>query len=304
MPIRIDKLEDLAGQEGSLHLALGVFDGVHIGHQAVIARAVDAARERGGKSFVVTFSPHPIRVIAPGKAPSSLLATLDDKAELLKSHGIAGLLVIHFDEAFAEMDAADFVRKICAGNVATIAVREDWRFGSQRLGDVGMLRKMSVELGFRLESVAPVMWDGERISSTRVRQAIRDGNFDAVLQMLGRAYEISGVVIEGRKLGRELGFPTANLRTGDQQVPRDGVWAVEVDGHLKGVANLGTRPTVGEGERLLEVHIFDYSGDLYGKTLKVRFDKFLREERKFDSVDELRAQIGLDVAAATSELSS
>lgn len=167
-----------------------------------------------------------------------------------------------------------------------------------------MLRKMSMELGFRLESVAPVMWDGERISSTRVRQAIRDGNFDAVLQMLGRAYEISGVVIEGRKLGRELGFPTANLRTGDQQVPRDGVWAVEVDGHLKGVANLGTRPTVGEGERLLEVHIFDYSGDLYGKTLKVRFDKFLREERKFDSVDELRAQIGLDVAAATSELSS
>ena len=304
MPIRIDKLEDLAGQEGSLHLALGVFDGVHIGHQAVIARAVDAARERGGKSFVVTFSPHPIRVIAPGKAPSSLLATLDDKAELLKSHGIAGLLVIHFDEAFAEMDAADFVRKICAGNVATIAVGEDWRLGSQRLGDVGMLRKMSMELGFRLESVAPVMWDGERISSTRVRQAIRDGNFDAVLQMLGRAYEISGVVIEGRKLGRELGFPTANLRTGDQQVPRDGVWAVEVDGHLKGVANLGTRPTVGEGERLLEVHIFDYSGDLYGKTLKVRFDKFLREERKFDSVDELRAQIGLDVAAATSELSS
>jgi riboflavin kinase/FMN adenylyltransferase len=304
MPIRIDKLEDLAAQEGSLHLALGVFDGVHIGHQAVIARAVDAARERGGKSFVVTFSPHPIRVIAPGKAPSSLLATLDDKAELLKSHGIAGLLVIHFDEAFAEMDAADFVRKICAGNVATIAVGEDWRFGSQRLGDVGMLRKMGKELGFRLESVAPVMWDGERISSTRVRQAIRDGNFDAVMQMLGRAYEISGVVIEGRKLGRELGFPTANLRTGDQQVPRDGVWAVEVDGHLKGVANLGTRPTVGEGERLLEVHIFDYSGDLYGKTLKVRFAKFLREERKFDSVDELRAQIGLDVAAATSEFSS
>lgn len=297
MPIRIDKLEDLASQDSPLHLALGVFDGVHVGHQAVITRAVDAARKQGGKSFVVTFSPHPIRVIAPAKAPGSLLATLDDKAQLLKSLGIDGLLVIHFNEEFSRMGAEEFVNGLCTGNVATIAVGEDWRFGSKRLGDVEMLRRMGTELGFRLEAVAPVMWDGERISSTRIRQAIRDGNFDAVTQMLGRSYEVSGIVIEGRKLGRELGFPTANLRLGEQQVPKDGVWAVEIDGHLKGVANLGTRPTVGEGERLLEVHIFGFSGDLYGKSLRVRFVRFIRDEMKFGSLDELRAQIALDVAA-------
>ncbi len=298
MPIRIDKLEDMAAQDGPLHLALGVFDGVHAGHQAVIARAVNAAREQGGKSFVVTFSPHPIRVIAPDKAPASLLATLDDKADLLKSLGIDGLLVIQFDEAFSKMGAEDFVRKICVGKVATIAVGEDWRFGSKRLGDVEMLRAMSAELGFCLEAVAPVMWDGERISSTRIRQAIRDGNFDAVTKMLGRTYEVSGVVIEGRKLGRELGFPTANLRLGEQQVPKDGVWAVEVPGYGNGIANLGTRPTLGAGERLLEVHLFGFSDDLYGKPLKVRFTGFIREEKKFGSVDELRTQIGQDVAAA------
>ena len=297
MPIRIDRIEDLARQGEPLHLALGVFDGVHVGHQAVIARAVDAARENGGKSFVVTFSPHPIRVIAPAKAPSSLLATLDDKAEILRSLGIDGLLVIHFDEDFAKMDAEDFVRRICDADVRTIAVGEDWRFGSKRLGDVGLLRRMGADLGFRLEAVAPVMWDGERISSTRIRQAIRDGNFSAVEEMLGRPYEISGTVIEGRKLGRTLGFPTANIRPGDQQLPKDGVWAVTADCDFKGIANLGMRPTVDGTERLLEVHLFDFSGDLYGKEMRVRFGRFIREEIKFAAVEELKEQIARDVAA-------
>jgi len=161
-----------------------------------------------------------------------------------------------------------------------------------------MLRRMGGELGFQLEAVPPVMWDGERISSTRIRQAIRDGNFDAVEEMLGRPYELSGTVIEGRKLGRGLGFPTANLRLGERQTPRDGVWAVKVDGVRKGVANLGTRPTVDGGERLLEVHLLDFSGDLYGKELRVRFEKFLRPERKFGSLEELREQIGRDAEEA------
>jgi riboflavin kinase/FMN adenylyltransferase len=298
MPIRIDKLEELAAQDGPLHLALGVFDGVHVGHRAVIARAVEAARKEGGKAFVVTFDPHPIRVIAPEKAPASLLATLDEKAAVLKALGVDGLLVIHFDMAFAKMDAEEFVRKLLAADVRTVAVGEDWRFGSKRSGDVAMLRRMGGELGFQLEAVPPVMWDGERISSTRIRQAIRDGNFDAVEEMLGRPYELSGTVIEGRKLGRGLGFPTANLRLGERQTPRDGVWAVKVDGVRKGVANLGTRPTVDGGERLLEVHLLDFSGDLYGKELRVRFEKFLRPERKFGSLEELREQIGRDAEEA------
>jgi riboflavin kinase/FMN adenylyltransferase len=298
MPIRIETFAELAAQEAPLHLALGVFDGVHTGHQAVIAEAVKAARDSGGKAFVVTFSPHPIRVIAPEKAPTSLLATLDDKAEIVKALGVDGLLVIRFDTEFAKTGAEEFVRKICAGNVATIAVGVDWRFGSKRAGDVEMLRRMGGELGFNLIAVPPVMWDGERISSTRIRQAIRDANFEAVEKMLGRPYEVSGTVIEGRKLGRELGFPTANLRLGDQQLPGDGVWAVEVDGSMKGVANLGVRPTVGGGERLLEVHVFGFSGDLYGKLLRVRFVKFIRSERKFASLEELREQIGKDAAEA------
>ncbi len=302
MPIRIDKLEELAAQDGPLHLALGVFDGVHVGHQAVIKRAVDAAARDGGKSFVVTFSPHPIRVIAPEKAPAALLATLDEKAAVVKALGVDGLLVIHFDLAFASMAAEEFVRKLCTGNVRTIAVGVDWRFGSNRSGDVPMLRRMGEELGFNLEAVSPVMWDGERISSTRIRQAVRDGNFAAAAEMLGRPYELSGIVIECRKLGREIGFPTANLRLGERQLPADGVWAVTVDGELKGVANLGMRPTVDGTERLLEIHLFDFSGDLYGKELRVRFKKYLRPEKKFGSLEGLQAQIAKDAEEARSSL--
>lgn len=298
MPIRLDKLDDLAARQGPLHLALGVFDGVHAGHREVIDRAVRAAREEGGESFVVTFSPHPIRVIAPSKAPGALLATLDEKAAVMSDLGVDGLLVIRFDENFAKMAAEEFVRKICAGDVRSISVGEDWRFGSKRLGDVEMLRRMGEELGFRLNAVSPVMWDGERISSTRIRQAIRDGNFDEVEQMLGRKYEVSGTVIEGKRLGGKIGFPTANLRLGDLQTPKDGVWAVNVDGEREGVANLGTRPTVGGTERLLEVYLFDFSGDLYGKEMRVGFEKFLRPEKKFGSVEELREQIGKDAAEA------
>jgi riboflavin kinase / FMN adenylyltransferase len=298
MPIRLDKLEDLVLQRGPLHLALGVFDGVHVGHQAVIDQAVQAARASGGLSFVVTFSPHPIRVIAPSKAPSSLLATLDDKAAIMKSHGVDGLLVIRFDENFATMAAEDFVRTLCEADVASISVGEDWRFGNKRLGDVNLLKTMSNELGFQLSAVPPVIWDGERISSTRIRQAIRDGNFHEVEAMLGRHYELSGKVVEGKKLGRTLGFPTANLHFADMQLPKDGVWLVSVNGELKGVANLGMRPTVGGTERTLEVHILVFSGDLYGQTLRIRFVHFIREERKFPSIDGLREQISADIREA------
>lgn len=298
MLIRIDRLEQLAAVDEPLHLALGVFDGVHMGHQAVIKRAVDAAAGGGGKSFVITFSPHPIRVIAPEKAPTALLATLDEKVAVIKELGVDGLLVIHFDMMFASIAAEEFVRKLCAGNVRTIAVGVDWRFGSNRSGDVTMLRAIGDELGFHLESVSPVMWDGERISSTRIRQAIRDGNFTAAGEMLGRPYELRGIVIEGRKLGREIGFPTANLHVGERQLPSDGVWAVTVDDTLKGVANLGMRPTINGSERLLEVHLFNFAGDLYGKELRVRFVKFLRAEKKFESVEKLTEQIAEDVAEA------
>ena len=298
---RLDKLAAL-GQ--TLHLAMGVFDGVHIGHQAVIRRAVSAAGRNGGLSGLLTFDPHPIRVIAPGKAPASLLATLDHKAEIVRKLGVHLFIPLHFDAEFAKMEASEFIDRLTSSPVRTIAVGEDWRFGHNRSGDVPFLEVEAAKRGFDLQAVAPVMYDGDRISSTRIRQAIGDGNLKAASAMLGRPYSISGIVEKGNQLGRTIGFPTANLPTGDVQLPPGGVWAVRVtdeDGVLwDGVANIGTRPTVGGGTRLLEVHLFGFSGDLYGKLLDVRFEKHLREEAKFASLEELKSQIARDADEARS----
>lgn len=303
-----NRLEDLAALGEPLHLALGVFDGVHIGHQAVIARAVNAAKRDGGLAGLLTFDPHPIRVIAPAKAPSLLLATLDHKADIVRDLGVRLFIPLHFDLTLAAMEPSEFIARLTTAPVRTIAVGEDWRFGHNRGGDVGFLAQEAAKHGFRLEAVSPVMFEGDRISSTRIRQAIRDGNLDAAAGMLGRHYSVTGDVVPGDQLGRTLGFPTANVSTGELQLPPDGVWAVRVsepDGELRdGVANLGTRPTLGGTRKTLEVHLFDFSGDLYGRNLDVRFEKHLRPERKFPSLEALRAQIGLDSLAAREALSA
>ena len=299
-------LEDLPTPGVPLHLALGVFDGVHVGHQAVISRALDAADREGGLAGLLTFDPHPIRVIAPNKAPANLLETLDHKARVVADLGIGLLIPLHFDLEFAKMEAAEFITRLTAAPVRTIAVGEDWRFGHHRGGDVTFLASVAAKCGFRLEAVPPVMQDGERISSTRIRQAIRDGNLAGAERMLGRPYTVSGRVIEGRKLGRTLGFPTANLATGEAQLPGDGVWSVwamSEDGRiLPGVANLGLRPTVDGTMRSLEVHLLDFAGDLYGSELEIRFHKALRAEQKFPSLESLRAQIQKDTDAARASL--
>jgi len=301
--LRLTSLDELALIGGPLHLALGVFDGVHLGHRAVIRRVVEAARRDGGRAGVVTFDPHPIRVLAPDKAPRALLATLDHKAHLLAGLGVELLLAIPFDTAFAQLEAEEFLAQLCKAAVGTIAVGDDWRFGKGRRGDVAMLRRFSEVHGFSLQAVPPVMADGERISSTRIRQAIRDGSVAAVAEMLGQPYSLEGPVIEGRKLARQLGFPTANVVTGDVQLPPDGVWLVEArcgGAIFSGVANLGMRPTVDGTSRALEVHLFDFSGDLYGKVLEVTFVSYLRGERKFESIEALKDQIEADVATARS----
>ena len=299
-------LEDLPALGVPLHLALGVFDGVHVGHQAVISRALDAADREGGLAGLLTFDPHPIRVIAPNKAPANLLETLDHKARVVADLGIGLLIPLHFDLEFAKMEAAEFITRLTAAPVRTIAVGEDWRFGHHRGGDVTFLASVAAKCGFRLEAVPPVMQDGERISSTRIRQAIRDGNLAGAERMLGRPYTVSGRVIEGRKLGRTLGFPTANLATGEAQLPSDGVWSVwamSEDGRiLPGVANLGLRPTVDGTMRSLEVHLLDFAGDLYGSELEIRFHEALRAEQKFPSLESLRAQIQEDTDAARASL--
>ncbi len=300
------QLEELPALGEPLHLALGVFDGLHLGHQAVVARAVAAAQNEGGLAGVLTFDPHPIRVIAPAKAPASLLETLDHKACVCAGLGVQLIVPLHFDAAMARMEARDFIARLCAAQVRTIAVGEDWRFGHRRAGDVALLHEAAARYGFRLEAVPPVMFDGDRISSTRIRQAIHDGNLDEAERMLGRRYSVTGTVKEGGKLGRQLGFPTANVHTGNLQLPPDGVWAVRainVGGrNWPGAANLGTRPTVDGSRRLLEAHLIGFSGDLYGGSLEVVFEKQLRNERKFDGLEELRAQISIDVRAAREAL--
>jgi riboflavin kinase/FMN adenylyltransferase len=295
------QFDDLPALGQPVHLALGVFDGLHLGHQAVVARAVSAAANQGGLAGVLTFDPHPIRVIAPAKAPSSLLETLDHKACVCASLGVQLMIPLRFDVAMARMEAAEFIAHLCVAPVRTIAVGEDWRFGHRRAGDVSLLHEVSSLYGFKLEAVPPVMFEGDRISSTRIRQAIHDGNLDEAERMLGRRYSVTGVVVEGEKLGRQLGFPTANLMTGSLQLPPDGVWAVRVNAiggrSWKGAANLGTRPTVDGGKRVLEVHLLDFSGDLYGAKMELCFLRQLRAERKFARLDELREQIARDVEA-------
>ncbi|TAE73515.1 MAG: riboflavin biosynthesis protein RibF, partial [Verrucomicrobia bacterium] len=263
--LRFTAIDELARIPGPHHLALGVFDGVHRGHQAVIARALAGREREGGTCGVLTFDPYPIRVLFPEKAPRRLLASLDHKAAVLAGMGVDFLLALNFDRNRAGQDAEEFVRELAAVGVRTIAVGEDWRFGRDRRGDVALLARLAPELGFRVEALPPVMMDGERISSTRIRQAIRDGNLADAAGMLGRPYTVSGSVVEGRKLGRRLGFPTANMATGDEQLPPDGVWAVRGrlgSRMLDGVANLGVRPTLEDRERVLEAHWFDFSGDL------------------------------------------
>ena len=302
-----NRLEDLPALCAPLHLAMGVFDGVHIGHQEVIARAVRAAEKDGGLAGVLTFDPHPIRVIAPEKAPTALLATLKHKADIVRDLGIQLFIPIHFDADFAKIRASEFLEKLSQAPIRTIAVGEDWRFGYKREGDVALLESEAGQREFNLEAVPPVMLDGERVSSTRIRQAIRDGNLEAAREMLGRPYSVSGVVVEGRKLGRTINFPTANMFTGDAQLPPDGVWVVKAtlpDGSMiGGVANLGLRPTVGGTTRSLEVHLFDFQGDLYGQECEVEFGRHLREEIKFPSFEDLRLQIEKDAEAARVELS-
>ncbi len=303
-----NRLEDLPALGVPLHLALGVFDGVHVGHQAVIARAVDAAKLDGGLAGLLTFDPHPIRVIAPNKAPTNLLETLDHKARVVGDLGVQLFIPLHFDMDLAKMEASEFIAQLATAPVRTIAVGEDWRFGHHRSGDVTFLEQEAERRSFKLEAVPPVMHDGERISSTRIRQAIRDGNLDAAEQMLGRPYTVSGNVVEGKKLGRTIGFPTANLATGEAQLPGDGVWAVRArladDRELNGVANLGMRPTVSGDTRVFEVHLFDFSEDLYGLDLEIRFHRYLRHELKFPSIEALRTQIQRDANDARRMLAS
>ena len=299
----LHSIAELQAVEDPVYLAMGVFDGVHLGHQAVIRAAVEAAQEAGGVAAVLTFEPHPIQVLAPEKAPRRILASLAHKESLLAGLGVEILVVQEFSREFSEESAEDFTAalRFIVPDLRLVSVGVDWKFGRDRLGTVASLREWGGAEGIEVRAADPVMHEGERISSTRIRQALRDGNLDSAGAMLGRPYSVWGEVIKGRQLGGKIGIPTANIATGREQLPPNGVYKVSIllDGEWKrGVGNLGVRPTVGDDQRFLEVHIFDFEGDLYGQEIEVRVGDWIREERKFSGIDELKAQIDADIAAA------
>lgn len=275
-----------------LALAIGNFDGVHLGHQALLADLVKIAKQKNLISAVMTFEPHPREFFSPSDAPARL-TTLREKLELFDAAGIEKVFVFPFNARFAQISAQDFMLRILMQslNVKSILVGDDFRFGAKRTGTLADL----TAAGFDLINQPQINLGEQRVSSTRVREALADGDLILAQALLGRAYSISGKVVHGAKRGRQLGFPTANIHMRHERPALTGVYAVKLDG-LPSVANLGVRPTIaGIPKLLLEVHALDFSDDLYGQHVHVEFLYKLREEMKFDGLDALKAQIGLDV---------
>lgn len=305
-------IAELASVPGPIFLAIGVFDGVHLGHQAVIRRAVtDAARENG-TAVVVTFDPHPMRVLRPENAPR-LLTSTQHKVALLKELGATHLLIIPFDLAFAATPPETFVKELAAAcrPLREICVGHSWSFGKGRAGNLQLLDRIGNELGFEEVGIPAVEVDGEIVSSTLIRAAVETGNLEKAGRLLGRRFSILGTVKHGNHLGHQLGFPTANISAHKEQYPPNGVYAVKArlagEAQLRdGVVNIGVRPTVDAegGVRLLELHLFDFDGDLYGKDVEVIFHHFLRREQRFPSLDALKAQIACDVSQAKTVLAA
>jgi riboflavin kinase/FMN adenylyltransferase len=293
------------GQRAVSAVTIGNFDGVHRGHQAMLARLADVAAARGLAICALTFEPHPREVFTPQQAPTRL-TSLREKLELLQAHGVARTHVANFTRAFAAMSPPDFIERVLVRTLGArwILVGEDFRFGARRAGDVAMLRTEGMRHGFEVEAMSNVELDGLRISSSAVRTALAAGELDRAALLLGRRYSISGRVVHGDKLGRELGFATANIQLKHNRMPLAGVFAVRLHGvgqrARDGVASLGVRPTVkADGAApALEVHLFDYFGELYGRHVRVEFLRKIRDEEKYSDLETLKAKIADDCKAA------
>ena len=285
-------------------LAIGFFDGVHLGHQQIIRQTISDARQHNALALVITFDRHPATVVAPERAPQ-LIHPLAQKLRTIGSLGADALLLLHFDQAFSQQPADEFIRQLARslGRVHSLCVGANFTFGHKRLGNVALLQQLGKELHFTVHGMAQVALDGKTISSTRVREAVRSGDLDFASQMLGRAYSISSIVEKGDQLGHRLGFPTANLHVSGLVLPPNGVYAAQamVNGrNHRAVLNIGNRPTLQDpaAATRLEVHLLDFNGELYGRELEVIFSDKLRDEQKFGSLDELKAQIARDVESA------
>ena len=283
-------------QKNPCVMTIGNYDGIHLGHQSLIDQVIELSEDKGMQSAVMTFEPHPREFFQPNEAPSRIIS-LREKLEFFESKGIDHVHVIRFDELFANLTAGDFL-KIIKENlyVKLLVLGEDFRFGKNRVGSLNDF----IEAGIKVKVATEIQLGNSRVSSTRVREALSKANFNEVQSLLGRPFVISGKVTHGDKRGREIGFPTANIHMFHERPPLRGVFAVKLD-NFNGIANLGTRPTIGGAEKLnLEVHIFNFSKDIYGKHVHVTFLQKIRDEKKFKTIDELRQQIILDVDKAES----
>jgi riboflavin kinase/FMN adenylyltransferase len=291
-----------------LALTVGNFDGVHRGHQAMLERLVGEARRRALVSCVLTFEPHPREFFAPQSAPTRL-TSLREKLESLEAHKIERVHVQRFARPFAALEPETFVEQVLVRQLKTrwLLVGEDFRFGARRAGDLSLLKRLGGRYGYEVEIMPVVTRAGTRVSSSAVRAALAAGDLAAAEALLGRRYSISGRVVHGRKLGRELGFATANVQLKHNRPPLTGIYAVRVHGvgaaARPAVASLGVRPTItASGRAVLEVHLFDFSGDLYRAHVRVEFLHKIRDEEKYSDLDALKAQIGRDCEAARSFL--
>jgi riboflavin kinase/FMN adenylyltransferase len=285
-------------------LTIGNFDGVHRGHQALLQMLVDAARSQGVPATVMTFEPHPREYFSPADAPARL-ASLREKLLLLAANGVDRVHVCHFDARFAAVTAQRFIDDILIRglDVRHLIIGDDFRFGARRHGDFALLQAAGERHGFTVEAMHTVEIDGERVSSSAVREALAAGDMDHAARLLGRPYSIAGRVIIGNRLGRTIGFRTANIQMKHRKPPLSGVFAVTVEGltarRVPGVANVGIRPTIGGGTRpLLEVHLFDWNTDCYGAHIRVHFLHKQRDEQKYASLEALTAQIARDADEA------
>lgn len=285
-------------------IALGNFDGFHLGHQAVAREAIEWARAEGRPAIIATFDPHPVRFFRPDVAPFRL-TTLEQRQELYLAAGATAMLVFHFDAELAGTSAQDFVRVLLAQRlgVAGVVTGEDFTFGKGRTGDRALLETLGREAGIAARAVAPVVDHGAPVSSSRVRDALRAGDPQEGARLLTRPFAIRGVVEHGDKRGREIGYPTANLAIEHYLRPKFGVYAVTgrvlaTGQELNGAANIGVRPQFAPPKELLEPHFFDFAGDLYGQEIEVAFHHFLRPEAKFGTIEALVAQIEADCRLA------
>src|SRR2546423_1175100 len=284
-------------------LTLGVFDGLHLGHQLIMKTVVERARATNAVPTVITFEPHPRAVLHPESAPP-LLQTFDQKLEAMGVLGIEQTIVIHFDQAFSQIRAEDFLRDVVVDRLQAkeVYLGRGFFFGHNREGNIDLLRRVSERLGFVADEVPEVRLHDKRIGSTRIRELLLEGRVNLARRMLGRPYGVEGPVVRGAARGNQLGFPTANIHPHNRVIPRGGVYvtATLIEGQWRrSVTNIGTRPTFGDNLRpSVETHVLNWSGDLYGDVVRVRFLHRLRDEKKFSSVDELKIQIESDVARA------